>query len=69
MVNVEQARSLSHILHHYLVTKKTNRALLAVLKQLNSAEKADLDFHEVREQIDIWVTHKFALGNLAKWGQ
>ena len=55
---VEQARNLSHILHHYLVGQKKQMALLIVLKQINAAEKADSDFHEVPNIIPWYSVYK-----------
>eukprot|EP00058_Branchiostoma_floridae_P024654 XP_002610144.1 hypothetical protein BRAFLDRAFT_121566 [Branchiostoma floridae] len=46
-VLVEQARCLSHVSHAYHMVHQDRRALVAALQQLNAAEQADDDLHEL----------------------
>ena len=41
-------RCLSHVFHDYLLSGNMRSALLAVLQQINIAEKVNNDLHEVK---------------------
>lgn len=44
---VEQSRCLSHLSHVYHSLNQNNRSLMAALQELNAAEEAEENLHEV----------------------
>lgn len=44
---IEQSRCLSHLSHVYHALHQNNRSLMAALQELNAAEEAEENLHEV----------------------
>ena len=44
---LDQARCMAHVTHAYHLQHKNMKTLMAALKQLNAAEEAQEDIHEV----------------------
>ena len=44
---IEQSRCLSHLSHVYHSLHQNNRSLMAALQELNAAEEAEENLHEV----------------------
>ena len=44
---IEQSRCLSHLSHVYHSLQQNNRSLMAALQELNAAEEAEENLHEV----------------------
>lgn len=47
---IEQSRCLSHLSYVYHSLHQNNRSLMAALEELNSAEEAEENLHEVKER-------------------